>query len=166
MNDSYSDAIKEAFAVAPATNVTLHTLEIRQDGVQSPIYLVQSHRALMAKDENGVFQTFGPSGFQFSMPPSTGDGFTSLNIAITNIGRRASDFIDIAKTAPIPVQVIYRPYLSDDLSKPQMIPPLVLYLKDAQINVIQVLGQATFMDLVNKKFPSELYTRERFPALG
>ncbi len=64
------------------------------------------------------------------------------------------------------MEVVYRPYLSDDLTQPQMDPPLVLYLKEIQVNTYQVTGRATFMDIVNKRFPSELYTRLRFPSLG
>lgn len=165
-NPSLQDAIKEAYAVAPTSKVILDTLEIRQTGVQSPIYLVKAKRELTAFDENGVERTFEPAGFQFSLPPENEEGFRSLNVAIDNIGRRVSDFVEAAKSERVPVEVIYRPYLSDDLTGPQMIPPLILYLKDIVVTVDQVTGRATFMDLVNKKFPLELYTRARFPSLA
>lgn len=166
MNNSLQDAIKEAFAVAPANKVILNTLEIRQEGVQDPIFLVQGRRMIQATDENGNLRTFEPVGFQFSLPPSNEEGFQSLNIAIDNVGRRVNQFITAAMSEREPVKVIYRPYLSDDLSAPQMDPPLVLFLKDVRISATQVVGRATFMDIVNKKFPSQLYTRERFPSLG
>ena len=166
MNASLTDAIKEAFAVAPANQVILNTLQFRQTGVQNPVYLVQARRPLTAKDENGVDQYFEPSGFQFSLPPSNEEGFQSLNIAIDNVGRRAINFIETAKSEQVPVELIYRPYLSTDLTQPQMVPPLILYLKDIKITAMQITGRATFMDIVNKKFPSETYTRARFPSLG
>ena len=74
--------------------------------------------------------------------------------------------MDRARSDRTPVEIIYRPYLSTDLTQSQMIPPLVLYLKDIQITAAQIVGRATFMDVVNKKFPTELYTRARFPGLG
>ncbi len=166
MNDALQDAIKEAFAIAPANKVTIHTLEIRQDTVQSPIYLAQARRSVTATDENSVTKIFEASGFQFSLPPSNEEGFQSLNVAIDNIGRRVSDFLTAAQGSQVPVEMIYRPFLSDDLSTPQMIPPLVLYLKEVVVGEIQVTGKATFMDVTNKKFPLELYTRQRFPSLG
>lgn len=167
MNTSFQDAIKEAFTVAPTNKVILHTLEIRQTGVQSPIYIVQAHRRIIARLEDGITTAeFEPVGFQFTLPPSTEDGFRSLNISIDNVGRRVNDFIEAAKSQDVPVEVVYRPYMSDDLEHPQMMPPLVLYLKDVQITATQVVGRATFMDIVNKRFPNQLYTRERFPALG
>lgn len=165
-NASLQDAIKEAYAIAPASKVILDTIEVRQTGIQSTIYLVRGKSQVAALDENGDLLTFEPAGFQFSLPPENEDGFRSLNIAIDNIDRRVSDFVNIAKSEVVPVQIIYRPYLSDDLTGPQMNPPLVLYLKDITVTAMQVTGRATFMDVVNQKFPSELYTRLRFPALG
>lgn len=165
MNEAFTEAIKEAFTLAPTTKVVFHTLEIRQTGVQDPVYLVQARQQITATDENGDDHDYEPCGFQFSLPPSNEEGFRSLNIAIDNIGRRVSDFVELAKSEVVPVEVIYRPYLSDDLTAPQMNPPLVLYLKDIEIGAFQVVGQATFADIINKKFPSELYTRARFQAL-
>lgn len=166
MNDSLQAAIKEAFAIAPTTRVILYTLEIRQTGVQNPIFLVKSLRAIEAKDENGVTHAFEPIGFKFSLPPSTEEGFQSLNIAIDNIGRRVVDFIEAAKGTDTPIEIYLRPYASDDLNTPQMNPPLLLYLKDVSITATEVVVRATFADIVNKKYPSELYIRERFPSLG
>lgn len=165
-NPSLSEAIKEAYASCSVENIIYATLEIRQTGVQDPIYLVRAPQSITAVDENGFERTFEPSGFQFSEPAQNEEGFRSLNIAIDNIDRRVSDFIEAAKSEKIPVEVIFRPYLSDDLTGPAMSPPLVLYLKDIQVTTHQVTGRATFLDLINRKFPSELYTRLRFPALG
>lgn len=166
MNESLTEAIKEAYACAPTNVAIIQTIEVRQEGIQAPIYLAQSFRDVVATDENGIERLFERGGFQFSLPPSNEEGFRSLNVAVDNIGRRVSDFITTAKLNEVPVQIIYRPYLSTDLTTPQMLPPLVLYLKNVQITAHQVTGQATFMDVVNKKFPVQLYTRERFPALG
>lgn len=166
MNTAFSEALKEAFACAPATTVTLHTLEIRQTGVQDPIYLAQARNGFVATDEDGQDHYFEACGFQFSLPPSNEEGFQSLNVAIDNIGRRVSTFVETAAANDTPIEMIYRPYLSTDLSTPQMTPPLTLYLRDVKVNSMQVTGRATFMDITNKKFPSELYNRSRFPTLG
>ena len=164
--NSLSDAIKEAFAIAPSNVVVLHTLTVEQEGVQDPVYLVQSRGTVEAVDENGFTRSYRPSGFAFSLPPSNEEGFRNLNITIDNTTREVSDFIDVAKGSMVPITITYRPYLSTDLTTPHMIPPLVLYLKDVQITANTVSGKATFMDIVNKKFPSEIYTREKFPTLA
>ncbi len=165
MNDVYLDAIKEAFAIAPSEVVTYHTLEIRQSGVQDPVFIVQNFLPITANDEGGITRDFEPVGFQFALPQANEEGFRSLTLAIDNISRRVTDFVTIAQTSTQQVEVIYRPYISTDLTRPQMDPPLTLYLKDVEITKNQVTGRATFMDLVNKPFPSELYTRDLFPTL-
>lgn len=165
MNTAWEEAIKEAFALAPADQFIYDTLELRQDGVQDSVYMVKHRVGISAYDENGVLRYFRPVNFDFALPASNEEGFTSLNIAVSNIGREASDFVNAAKAEEVPVKVIYRPYLSDDLTAPQMRAPLVMFLKDVEMDSFQADGKATFMDIVNKKFPSELYTHERFPNL-
>ena len=163
---SLQDAIKEAYVSCPSDIFIYHTLEIRQTGVQDSKFLVKSRQTLLAYDETNTLRTYQPTGFQFSLPPENDEGFRSLNLAIDNVGREISDFINAAKSAEVPVEVIYRPYTSDDLTAPQMNPPLLLWLKNISVTDAQVTGRATFMDLVNKKFPLELYTRARFPNLS
>lgn len=166
MNDTLSDAIREAYASAPAGVVVYHTLEIKQDGVQDSIYLVQGRQPIEASDEEGYVRTFSPSSFQFTLPPSDGEGLQALTVTIDNVNRAASDFLKAAMESQVVVELVYRPYLSTDLTNAAMSPPLRLTLKDASISTTQVVGRATFMDLVNRKFPSELYTRARFPTIG
>src|SRR5581483_2440990 len=122
-------------------------------------------RGITATLENGSQQQFEPSGFNFSLPVQNNDGFQSLNISIDNINLRVSDFINKACSKRVPVEIVYRPYVSNDLSHPQMNPPLVLFLKDVKITNVQVTGRATFMDVINRHFPGELYSRDRFPNL-
>lgn len=166
MNDALTEAIKEAYAVAPSTVAIIETLEIRQEDVQLPIFLAKHHIAIEAFDENGDLHTFNPAGFQLSLPPANEEGFRSLNVVMDNVDRRLTEFIKLAKSEPVPITIIYRPYVSTDLSTPHMLPPLVLFLKEVQVVGATVTGRATFMDIVNKAFPNERYTRARFPALG
>jgi hypothetical protein len=134
--------------------------------VQDSVFIVRAYQPITATDENSNVRYFEAVGFQLTLPPTDDAGYQSLSIAIDNVSRRVLQFVETAKSEKVPVEMVYRPFLSTDLSRPQMIPPLVLYLKDIRINNLQVTGKATFMDVVNKKFPSELYNRDRFPSLG
>ncbi len=165
-NTTLQEAIKEAFVCAPADKVILDTLEIRQPSVQPPILLVRSRTELAAYDENGVPRLFRPSSFGFTLPAANEEGYRSLSLTIDNVGHEATQFIYTALSAPVAVEVVYRPYLSTDLSAPQMIPPITLFLKDLEVNAVQITAKATFMDVVNQKFPSELYTTLRFPGFS
>ena len=101
-----------------------------------------------------------------SRPISGDNGLQELTVSVDNVDREASDYLDSVKTTGVPVQVTYRPYLNSVRTEPQMDPPLVLFLGDAKITVFEVTGRASFADLINKKFPTQLYTRSRFPSLG
>ena len=166
MNDSLSDALKEAMVCAPSDDVYLETLEIRHASIAEPIYLVRNREDITATLETSDVVVFEAAAFRMALPASGDNGLQELTLAVDNVDRRVSDFFSNAKNYQTPVQCTYRPYLLSDLSEPQMNPPLVLYLSDISITLFEVTAKASFVDLLNKKFPSELYTRARFPSLG
>lgn len=166
MNGSLSEAIKEAYATAPSDVVIINTIELRHQSITDPLFLAQERKNLLLTLEDGRQVVFEAVPFRITLPQAGDNGLQELNITIDNIDRRISDFCQLAKSFPAPVEVLYRPYLSNDFTTPQMIPPLRLFLKDISITVTEVAARATMADLINKKFPKELYTRERFPGIG
>lgn len=164
MNSALSEALKEAYAVAPSGKSVLETLELRLAGRES-VFIYRGIEPLAMRLESGEWVTFEPVPFQFKLPKSSETGSQSLDITMDNVDSRVSDFIIAAKGSLEPVEVIYRPYLSDDLTGPQMDPPLVLYLKGAAITASVASAQASFIDIVNKRFPNDYYTGDRFPGL-
>ena len=166
MNTALTEAIKEAYALAPSNIVVIETLELTHPSVGGSLYMVQDRVPLTLTLETGKSVEFEPVPFRFTLPSAGENGRQELRLAIDNIDRRVSDFVNQAKDYPEPVKVIYRPYLSNDFTKPQMNPPLSLSLQQISMTVVEVSGRATFADILNKKFPSELYTRRRFPSLG
>lgn len=166
MNSSLTDAIKEAYAVAPTNIRVFETLEISHESIEEPIRIVQDFRALTATLETSEEVTFQPVWFNFTLPAATESGRQDLSLSIDNINREVSDFVNLAKEYVTPVTIIYRPYLSSNLSQPQLDPPLRLTLQDVSISLLTVSGKAIFADVVNKKWPTEFYTRARFPSIG
>lgn len=132
----------------------------------SELFIIQDKKPWTLTLEDARVVDFEPVGFRFRLPGAGDNGLQELSISIDNVDRRLSDFIDLVKDYNTPVTLTYRPYLSSDTSGPQMVPPLKLYLRDVVITPFEVNGRATFADVINKKFPSELYTRSRFPSLG
>jgi hypothetical protein len=165
-NNSYLPAIREAFAVAAADDPPLDTLEISHPSLATHLYLVKNREDLTLTLETGSSVLFRACGFRMALPPSGDNGLQELTIALDNVDRAVSDFLDSVKTSAAPVRVTYRPYLSSVRTEPQMDPPLVLFLGDAKLTVFEATGRASFADLINKKFPTKLYTRSRFPSLG
>lgn len=165
-NNAYLPAIREAFAVATAGDPPLDTIQVSHPSRPDSIYLVKNREDLDLTLETGTTITFKGCAFRMALPPSGDNGLQELTVAVDNVDREASDYLDSVKTTGVPVQVTYRPYLNSVRTEPQMDPPLVLFLGDAKITVFEVTGRASFADLINKKFPTQLYVRSRFPSLG
>lgn len=163
----YTDAIKEAFATANSKVAILETIEVSHPAIPSgSLYLVKDWQDLTFTLETGIQQLFTAAGFEIQMPARSEQGIQDLTILIDNTDLQVSDFIKETLNFPNePVTIKYRPYMSNDLTTPQMDPPLVLYLSGARISAKSVSATATFADIINKTFPNELYTKERFPAL-
>ena len=165
-NAALTEALREAYALAPTEIVILNTLQISHPALASDLFLVQD---IVPNDftlEDLSVETFEPVGFRFALPVIGANGLQELTLSIDNTDRRITDFVNTIKGQTGTTEVKYRPYLSNDLTTPQLSPPLLLFLKEISITAIEIQGRATFADIINKRFPNEWYTRERFPSLG
>ena len=165
MNTALEEAIKEAYALAPAGVVYYHTLEFYHERMSESIYVVQGFRHQVLTLENDQDKTFLAMAFDFTLPATNEGGLQELNLVVDNVENRVSNFCKEAVLFPAPVEVIYRPYLSTDTSGPQLDPPLRLFLLNVRIADAQVSARAVPADFLNLKFPTELYDSRRFPVL-
>lgn len=161
----YNAAIKEAFALASSDIVILETLELVFAPTSSRFLLVSNTVDITATLETAEVVTFKAVGMKVKLPAKNKDGFQDLSITISNTNLEASDFLENTLLFDDPVICYYRPYLANDLSTPQVNPPLILYLSDAEITSEYVTVRASFADFLNKPFLSEKYTKNAFPAL-
>jgi hypothetical protein len=176
-NDQLSEALAEAYAVAPTDTVILHTLEIRHpefidtDGTLTAIRIVRDHQDIEARLEDSapmnagelvIFQSFA---FEIQLPSISESSSPEAIISIDNVGLDIMSNIDRAVASQAVIRVAYRPYLSTDLSGPHYDPPLHLTLTDIVADVFKITGKARFSDLSNLSFPNEMYTASRFPSL-
>lgn len=139
---------------------------LSQEGTGASLYLIQDRAGRTLTLEDDTTHDFEPVGFRFNLPSVGVNGVQELTVSIDNVDRRITDFVNTVKGSNIPVTLRYRPYLSNDNTQPQINPPLTLFMRDMVISAYEVSGRATFADVINRKFPSELYTRKRFPSLG
>lgn len=163
-NAALSDALKEAYATAPSNILYLDTLAIAHP-LADTLYLVKDRVDHFLKLETGEVVQFLPTGFRFVLPAAGDNGLQELSIAVDNVDRRPSDFINLVRESAEPVTVTYRPYLSTNPEGPEMNPPLVLFLTDIVVTSVEITGRATFADILNRSYLSENYTRRRFPGL-
>lgn len=160
-----SDALKEAYAVCPTGSIPLDTLEIRHPSI-SPIYLVKNMEPIVAKLETGETVTFEAAAFELTKPRKSDEGVQDLELKVCNVDSRLSDFFGNSNNFSSKVSCFYRPYLSKNIGVGPEALPLVLTLSEVQANEVEISARASFADLINKKFPSESYTRSVFPNLG
>lgn len=172
-----SEAIREAYASAPADTVILHTLELRHpsflddDGQPTAIRVVRDHVDLMARLEadapvdGGMMVRFVAMGFELELPPVDTAPVPEIAVTLDNVSRELVRHLDAASTSQDKIEVTYRPYLSTDLEGPQMDPPITLILTEVEADVFRITGRARMLDIGNKAFPAETYTARRFPGL-
>ena len=165
MTDAMTAALKEAYASVPTNVVVLDTLEIYHPSIVGHIYLVRNLEPLTLTLEDTTTHEFEAANFDLRLPKKSDEGVQDLELKICNVDRRVSDFMDNAANFQSKVVCLYRPYLSNDLTQPQMVPALMLTLSDVQATVYEVTARASFADLVNRKFPNQIYSRATFPGL-
>lgn len=131
-----------------------------------PVYLVRDRQEQEFTLEDGVTVTFEPCAFRLVLPSTGGEGLQSIRVSIDNVDQRITQFLNSVKGLEAPVLLTYRPFLVSDRTKPQIDPPLKLTLTDVQVTATEVVGAARFADVVNSRFLTQRYTRERFRSLG
>lgn len=175
---SLAQAIKEAYAAAPADVVILHTLELRHPaflddaGNPTAIRVVRDHQDLTARLEAtaavnaGEMVTFVAMAFELTLPPKDASPVPEMVVSLDNVSQEMVKHLDAAATSQDKIEVTYRPYLSTDLEGPQQDPPITLELVEVNVDVMLVTGRARMQDIANKAFPGDTYTAAKFPGLA
>lgn len=167
-----SQAIKEAYASAPVSEVILHTLELRHPAFDAPVRVVRDKVDLTATLEAtapanpGQAVTFSALAFDFVSPEVQQSIYPEVTVTLDGVGGELIPYLDAAADSGVLTEMTYRPYLASDLTQPQMDPPLTLALTDASVDMMRVTAKAGYANLANKKFPSETYNANRFPGIS
>jgi hypothetical protein len=167
-----ANALKEAYASAPSSEVILHTLEIRHPSFITPIRVVRDHADLTAfleadaPEDPGGEVTFVALAFDFILPEISKGASPEIEISLDNVSGEIIGYLDAAAQTAAMIEVTYRPYLASDLSEPQMNPPLTLVIRAVSADVFRIRARAGYADLSNRKFPNEIYDAERFQGLS
>lgn len=172
-----SEALKEAYASAPSDVILLHTLELRHpafkdaQGNPTAIRVVRdhiSHKCVLEETaplEPGQEVEFVAMAFDLELPPVNTTPLPEITVTLDNVNREIMDYLDLAVEGQDMIEMTYRPYLSDDLSCPQMNPPINLVITDIVTDVFKITATARMMDIGNKSFPSENYTTKNYAGL-
>jgi len=167
-----TDAIKEAYASCPSDVAVIETVEIYHPDWASVIRLVRDKDNLTATleasapNDPGALVTF--YAYEFSInQPRVGEGRQELTLTVNNISLAMMQLIEAHDLASLDeAKIIYRPYLSSDLSGPHMNPPLELTVKSISATMQSLMVTCGYADFANRRFPRYLYTVDRFPGIA
>lgn len=166
-----SQAIKEAYATAPAGEVILHTLEFRHPEFTTPLRVVRDKADLEAFLESTAPENpseevlFVQYAFDLELPDVTSGSSPELLLTIDNVSRDIMAYLDLAANSQDLIEVTYRCYLSTDLSAPQNDPPLTMTLKEVECDIFRITARCGFGDYANRPFPRDVYDLQRFAGL-
>ena len=188
--DIWTQALEEAYAAAPASDVVLATIELRHstftDEAHNPIAIrmVQDYGVLLEERDDGpdirghllTLEASAPMNpgaevifqsvmFKFTLPEQSDSKVSGMQIEFDNVTRIMSDYLDKAVQSRSTMSLIYREYLADDTTQPQLVIGN-LSIKNVSSNLWRVTATADFLDFINKKFPNKEYRPEDYPGLA
>jgi hypothetical protein len=164
-----SEALKAVYATAPVarhyieTLTLVHPIFIENNG---SFYMTNQRDSFVGELETGDFVTFAPVPFTAIPPNQEEQSDLQLQVGIDNASRELMDNLEkLGQTPNVPIQVVYRVFLSDDLTV-QNDPPLTLDILAVKATQKMVSFSAGLTNLRNKPFPAQLYTTELYPGLA
>jgi hypothetical protein len=155
--------IQTVYASAPAQYVILPTLEILVPG-EDAIRVVAAYEDVTATLETAQTVTFLAGPFEFKRPEKSTRGNQTLTISIANVTGEAQKAVQSAMDSGLEVPVIYREYLSTDLTAPA-INPIKMTLRGGTFQGIMVQIEAGYYDLLGTAWPRKRYLADFSPGL-
>lgn len=182
---SWTEALQEAYASAPADEYIIATLELIHpafvDEEENPdsirIALDDRQWTLQLEAEaplkGGQSVVFEPLAMRVTLPEQSEGRLGEMKLAIDGVSRQYIDKLDDAAGVRATAALIYREWLAthdpeDGSYAVSGGPDYVLggmTVKLIDVRQTTIEATATFMDLLNRPFPRRKFTREDFPAL-
>lgn len=161
-----SQALKEIYASAPATQRYVETLAFSHSLFPQSYYMTNDNQSWQFLLETGEAKTFVAMPFAVVLPTLDGRGNQDLALTLANIGRDLVNPIEAAIAKPSePIRCVYRVYVDTALTTPQSDPPLQLTITGIEVTRDSVSAAATRADILNRAFPFNMYTYPIFPGL-
>lgn len=155
--------IEIAYASAPTDNVILRTLEILVPDYD-PIRVVGAYEDVTVTLEDDSVVTFRAGPFDYRLPSKDTSGNQTLTFSIANVTGEAQKAVEAALEADAEVPIIYREYLSTDLTAPAT-RPIKMTMRGGTFSGLIVQIEAGYYDLLNTAWPRKRYTTQDFPGL-
>lgn len=181
--DRHSDALAEAYSSAPVDKLVLHTLEfihpaiVDEEGEPTAIRVVSDAGIDLggglrgyelpleatAQLNAGEDVIYLATSFDISFPVLDANTTPELTIKVDNAASLLMPHLDAIVGIKADLIVNYRAYFSDSTEPEHIIRGL--RCTDTEANQLVVQAKASFVDLLNRSFPSKVYSISDFPAL-
>jgi hypothetical protein len=148
---------------ASGGDLIIMTIALECPAWDAPILICNGFDDQAVTLENGQTAIFTAAGIDISLPKKSSNGSQAISFAIDNITGEAQRRIEEALEAGERVTLTFRQYLESDLSAPAE-SPYVFIVRGGRMNGTQVQIQAAFYDMINTRFPRDLYTLEFAPG--
>lgn len=176
-DESMTEALKEAYATAPADDVAIACLElahpsfVNEAGQPDSAWATPNEVPIDATLEPdapvrpGETVRFTSVAFRLKMAPIDTTAKPQLQLQIDNVSRFLIPQLDRAAADYRPITLRVRTYLESDLSIPQKLPVPAFTLSDVKANLLTCVCTARIDMDFGGAFPKRTYTAEEFPAL-
>ena len=176
MPASVTDAMKEAYAVAPADEVVIDTMEMRHPAFVNDAGEPDS--LCLTPDEGDITVTLEANApvrageevrlisfpFTFTLAPVELSPAPEILLRIDGVDRRIIENLKRAASSSVKIEICYRGYLNSDRSAPHN-GPLTTTLSNVKVDVMTVTARARVGSDLNRAFPRRRYTAQEFAAL-
>lgn len=154
----------EALYASGGKAVIIPTLELFCTPWAAPLYICQGFDDITAKTEAGLTRTFVAAGIDVALPKRDNSGSQALTFAIDNVTGVAQQLIDQALEARAKIGMVFRIFISTDLTAPAEAPYRMTVLGGSmEGSTVQL--QAGYFDLINLAWPRRKYTLAFAPCL-
>lgn len=144
--------------------VLIPTIELTCSAWDAPLRICHGFDDVTATDENGVSKLYRAGAIEVALPKRDTSGTQVLVFAIDNVTGSAQRLIDQALEAAARMQLVFRQYVSTDLSAPAD-RALRFEVRDVTMEGSVVQVSAAFFDLINTAWPRNYYTADFAPGL-
>lgn len=144
--------------------VLLQTLEITCAAWAEPVLLCQGFENQTCVTEDGRSLIFLASGMDIALPKSQGSARQELIFGLDNVSRAAQSLLSLSIDLQVEVTLTRRAYLWPNLSAPSEA-PTVMTVVGAAFDATAAQVKAGLLDLLNTRWPRDLYTLDRFPGI-
>lgn len=190
MDDLWTEALAEAYSAAPESAIVLPTIELTHSSfvddennpiairmVRDPGQLIEASDTgpdirghMLTLEDDAPFQPgqsviFQSVMFDFDLPEQSDSKVTGMSISFDNVTKIINPYMDKAVKERSPMQLIYREYLADDPTTPQLV-IRNLSIKKVSSDIFKVQADADFMNFINTKFPNKEYRPEEYQGLA